>query len=191
MFCKKCGAENPDGSQFCRECGAELIATDTESKKNSVDISKKSRLVTTLLILFGCLLLIICNFVPLAYFDDIFSGRKLNTDRSGWIILFGSILIIIFRLIKLYFPTHLLSLITLFFSGWLSCSVAFFAIGYSEFSIKPGYFAILFGTILLVIGMIRSMIEKHKINVAKKIERESKRKPAAKLSSDGVYYTRN
>lgn len=29
MFCAKCGAENPDGTQFCSKCGAPLAADQT------------------------------------------------------------------------------------------------------------------------------------------------------------------
>lgn len=29
MFCKNCGAENPDGAKFCRKCGAPLTAADS------------------------------------------------------------------------------------------------------------------------------------------------------------------
>ncbi|MBQ2933856.1 MAG: zinc-ribbon domain-containing protein [Clostridia bacterium] len=42
MFCTKCGAQNPDNSNFCRSCGAKMSAKETTVTKRATDINSRS-----------------------------------------------------------------------------------------------------------------------------------------------------
>ena len=38
MFCRKCGKEIPDDSEFCYKCGARVVSIDDNSKENTPSI---------------------------------------------------------------------------------------------------------------------------------------------------------
>lgn len=132
-------------------------------------MEKKTKIITTLIIVIGCILLIISSFMPVAHIDEGFQEWDYDTNYNGWFILFGCIIIIIFRLLKKYVPVHIFAFISLFFSVWISCSIPILKYfgGISDINItfKAGYFFLLLGSILLLMGTIMSMIEKHRIKV--------------------------
>lgn len=70
MVCKKCGANNPEGSKFCKDCGSELISTLEESKEYNDDInvddneqainSKKNRFIIIMILILVLIAIATC-----------------------------------------------------------------------------------------------------------------------------------
>lgn len=72
MFCKKCGAELPDGTRFCSKCGANLSGENIQNleKKASFNIKElftgtKKKYAITLSAILGVLLIAVLLFVIL------------------------------------------------------------------------------------------------------------------------------
>ena len=48
MYCKKCGNEMPDNSEFCAKCGAKIEATQPEPKVTAKKAAAKNTGTATL-----------------------------------------------------------------------------------------------------------------------------------------------
>ena len=102
MYCKKCGAQVPDGSKFCTECGAEL----TDENQN-VSCPNNHLVFAILTTIFCCLPLGIVSIVMAAKVDSTWASgdhdaaisysKKANT--WAWISATSGLIVMAFYVI--------------------------------------------------------------------------------------------